>query len=757
MFKRKNRARNGNASPSPSHSRPGSDGSQHAAPRLPDKEYRTSLILRGCSNSGTHLMTYGSQKMVTTAALASRFDLLREKDGSLVPYERMKSALRCVHGRTIMVSPPHCVDRAQRETGYLNEEEEEALLFHFKLQAMKEGQTLPPSATSSPSGMVASPSWPSIASRSSQGSYGESDHDHPTTLADFHKMRRRAQSSASLFASSTGMETRERLKANDVPPVPRRKQSASTPNSSPARRSEPPSPEFDPIPLPALRMDEKGSDAPTSPNANTSPFEFPRNMPIARALALQPSRGQLTMTPDQIQRISRVLDDIELDFTGTLMSSSTGSFNAETTGVVSPKTSSESRAFADDTEAIDPGVLKLARKMSTKGNWQGPRLSTVESEASPVDPIFKESDYQSTDPSQSGLVTPTPPSAATLGPTPQSLLQTPSPSLAPPADIGTSSGTSPYTVFQTMFPSPSDAQPWPKPLRHHASEDMIRYWAAEPASIDADKSDSDRVSSDSKEQAHQTKPSLSSNNTSSENDCLFSPKFNASSSSLLSEGSSYCADDQDAYTDSSEELPSFSSAESEKDSDKRRSPFEFDDHLEHDTPNIQETQILGGLQIQDLAYLQSELVRSASQRAHERSLAQSQASSRNSGFSVTADSSLESTNSHSNAEKPVVVPSKPTGDFMAEENGTPALTTAHNSPLSETHNSLPPTPATQSASPLNTAGQRMQDLQNRARKFTWLLMPRLQMTLKQTCPTKHQAYGQSRHLRPDRCLLSLCH
>ena len=313
-----------------------------------------------------------------------------------------------------------------------------------------------------------------------------------------------------------------------------------------------------------LRAQSGTSNISTSP-----PLRSTTNTPQLRPLK--------ALTPDAMVRISKVLEDLEMDITGKI------SRHQNNISESSAFSSAESIEEDENEETIDPLLAHLSSTrpspipFSNKYVRNGASSTLQDALLSVGDSITREKTPTLQEP-----LHPFPKS-------PNSFPESPLSSLEPPADITPTHGTpepprtpsrsdseleTPYQIVADRFGSPdlSEAQlPGSPPSQ----------WQTTTVSDETDFSNAPSAI-------------LSAHYTSA----------NRSTTSLASTGSSYCADYGYESDDPLQE--------------KQTNPFEFDSLAELASSSA-EVEMLRedaglGLNIQDIAYIQSELVRAASQR-----------------------------------------------------------------------------------------------------------------------------------------------
>jgi hypothetical protein len=363
---------------------------------------------------------------------------------------------------------------------------------------------------------------------------------------------------------------------------------------------------------------------------------------------------------EQIHRISRVLEDLEMDFTGKVTPGEAFSDIAE-------------GMDENSEETVDPRFLP-SRPSSARPTTPAALLQEVVTAAEPIarerTPTLKEPPSSPFPRSPGGSFPESP--VASLDP-PLDITPTGTMSAAPdrPSSRSASEQSTPYQIFKDMFPSPSLSPEHDRDGGHH-----------------------------------RTSPSEDTTDASTAPSGLLSSQFTSlnrsSTTSTGSTGSSYCAD-LGYESDDPLERKTVASVD----------PFEFDSFeglgasvegslVEADLLQGRES-VLGGLKISDVAYIQQELVRTASRRREAEAEGASTA-----GVAVEAidtEPKLEAvpTAETPRALQPTPPPTEDSKEELAtdhrmsmsdQEQHTPALVEGLASPTTsaESHGSFPPTP-----------------------------------------------------------------
>ena len=498
--------------------------------------------------------------------------------------------------------------RAQRETGKLSEFEERNILEQYRIQSSKENAYLTDqSASVSDYGQSRQPSSVNLASPSMSDL--AADLSAPGSLEDFHRQRVRQQgNSKSMFGHDTGEPEMKRSTSGNVSLKSSRSRSRI---ASPSQESSP-------------TLNDHSLNAQL---AESSAEEYDGEEEDVEPLPIRAANLDAPMTKSQIQRISRVLDEMELEFSTnytTLLAKTAANDNSRyddtfagsadeldkstSTGGPSPtKASSRSRAHDEDTEAIDPGRdHSLLRKP----------FQPIPRALSPV-PSVPSLDHSRNSTAlsvvHSALFPPangsTSPSASMHDSATERDANTPVP-LTPMEDRHHDSSQNPPTSASVVA-APSDSPTMSslakiRPGFYEYQEDASPVtWKrdSELAGEDSESQGEDEgVMSWERESLGELEPSEATRSTEGSG---FHSRRHASNTSITSLGSSYRTNSSDL--DDEDVLAQRKPAEVEK----------LNKSLDLDLREAlgADPMALGGLHIQDIAFMQQELVRSASQRA----------------------------------------------------------------------------------------------------------------------------------------------
>lgn len=197
--------------------------------------------------------------------------------------------------------------RHQRTTGFITEQEENALLHHFHLQAQREGISVP---------HIPRPLDESYMSEDSAGSEppqspaeSTSQLHTPVSLDEFHRMRVTSEGS-SMFGHN-GKEL-DRQRTINSPVRSLRKgpnEGSSTSLSSSAGPSSPPAA---PHVLESGSLEEGDEEEQEEGHSDVHLAPLPRS----RSLRAQQPKQPWRLSRQDVQRLSRVLDDMVVDVTG---------------------------------------------------------------------------------------------------------------------------------------------------------------------------------------------------------------------------------------------------------------------------------------------------------------------------------------------------------------------------------------------------------------------------------------------------------
>jgi hypothetical protein len=307
-------------------------------------------------------------------------------------------------------------------------------------------------------------------------------------------------------------------------------------------------------------------------------------------------RDEAQLSASQIHRISRVLDDIELQLHSTHRPrEDPGDITVQHTshsGLLGAPSPAKSRLTDEDTEEIDPHMGALHRSLAAspalsfrQGAQLGvPVYSPPYSRSASAQGSLYETAGEEADDGRS--LTPV---AAHPSGSPATLRHTSS--LTGTTTTTTTTGSPNFSPVASRFPT--------VPERNGRA--TYHYY---------DDSEEDQDITEEVTQTYEDSSKASSTNPPSFN--MLSPILNASTSSLASAGSSYNSDepgdDQDLF-DTPEK--------------RRPEPFEFEtaSHYHEDRSTVAKLsqENLGGLDLADIAFIQDALVRSASTRAAGRS------------------------------------------------------------------------------------------------------------------------------------------
>ena len=435
-----------------------------------------------------------------------------------------------------------------------------------------------------------------------------SDEPTPTTLEGFHRQRVASKGHGTVIVLPT--RTRSR-----------------TPQPAPPLPSPPPPP-----PVPTIITRESLLHGQTNKDDDDAERRD-------RLDSLAPPT--LELSPQQIRRISSVLDDIELALITRRPVSSTPSHpnnpnpnpNSNTSLNLGPVRRVSSLAD-EDCEEIDPVMSRLQRGLSPALPTIKPSLASVRT-ASAVGQAIRERDPRDM---------PSSTSACDANGT------APAPSFSPRS---ASLALSPLSPFAPRFPPPP-LPSLPPPVTHHAP--LATQDDAKHDNDDSEEEDQEEDEDDEQQQQHEdihpersasltswmtddhdddplpaTIPfhSASTSNTTSTglSSAVFSPVLNASSSSLASGGSSYRSEehelDDTVVVEDQDKANQRRLKEVTRKGSRHREPFEFDHqdddeqmgrgHHRQDSDTLPTS--VGGLGIDDVAFIQDTLVRSASLRA----------------------------------------------------------------------------------------------------------------------------------------------
>ena len=360
---------------------------------------------------------------------------------------------------------------------------------------------------------------------------------------------------------------------------------------------------------------------------------------------LRPPRVDIDLSASQIHRISRVLDDIELQLSHTHHLPEEGGETTQFYGrpLLAAPSPARSRLADEDTEEIDPHMARLHRSLASAS----PAFS-LRSAASLNVPVLTPAVARS--PSAQGSIY----DDAVEDQDDTSLHR----SLTPTGLLLSQGTGSPATIrHESSFSeSTTSVSPALSPVANRFPAVPGRVAEADDVSLEAINAEDEEA-----EPGHHHNSSVSSS-TNPPSFNLLSPVLNASNSSIASAGSSYRCDDLD---DDDYQHSSFSQ--------QRPEPFEFDNasHVQTDRNALAQLsqENLGGLGLDDVAFIQDALIRTASIRAASRA-----------GRSASAASNSDSGHGHGRfgAATPLSMDRHlenfgETDDEVAEELGTPQL------------------------------------------------------------------------------------
>lgn len=402
-------------------------------------------------------------------------------------------------------------------TGFINEREEQALLHQFHLQALKEGVQLPRSmhTAQAKAAMANDPHQPEGEEEEVLDAPPPTDRsqDQPMSLQDFHKMR--STSGGSNLFGHKGMEAeRSRSSSGRSPQL-------GSPTGHSGTFSAPTSPW-----LGNDETEEGASNSFSESDGFSHPEDLsfnhdlrsmsPSSPPAPPAARPRPPKASdaapesLRVSRDDLQRLSRVLDDMVDGFTAASRApntlerrpSSSSSSSRASGGFSAPKSPSQealaslharssSRTLlleqqqGDEQEEVDPllsrsrGNSPVSARNVLLGNTPPPPLSRASSSASSsasasphlsIPPSSSASTSSHSHPQSQGtltspvLPTTTPAAAATATPSPPRIETPDAPSLAPP-----SSSTQGTPRASHSFPEPPFASVLPPDLSSAAS------------------------------------------------------------------------------------------------------------------------------------------------------------------------------------------------------------------------------------------------------------------------------------------------
>lgn len=556
--------------------------------------------------------------------------------------------------------------RAQRETGKLSEFEERNILEQYRIQSSKENAFLAEPPASAPytkhswqlsSDTLASPSMSDIANSSAPGS-----------LEDFHRQRVRHQGNSSMFGHDTGEPEMKRSTSGNV----------SLKSSRSRSRIASPSQESSPT-LHYSSSNGKLAESSTDDDDEEDDVE---------PLPAKPSTLDAPMTKSQIRRISRVLDEMELEFStnytsllaktatndqshyeDTFAESSDNLNKSTSTAGPSPtKGSSRSRALDEDTEAIDPGRdHSLLRKPFQPNPRSLSPVPSVPSLDHSRDSAAISVVHSALFPPANGSISP---SASMHDSATERDANTPVPLTPMESNIPRNEQQDePTSASMVAAPSESPTMSSLNNLRPGFYE--YQDDAAPPVTW---KRDSELVGEEAEDQNEGDEGVMSwereslgevelSEATHSTEGTGFHSRRHASSTSITSLGSSYRTYESDL--DEEDVLAQKKPAEVEK--LNRSLDLDLQEALGADP------MALGGLQIQDVAFMQQELVRSASQRqqaALQRGIGNATMSSRRPAAKEQTEATSEQHGTPLFARSPESTPDQ---SYEEEELATPGV------------------------------------------------------------------------------------
>ena len=472
--------------------------------------------------------------------------------------------------------------RTHRETGRLTEEEERDILHHYKVQAEDDARSKTRLHHGTPLDTPIYPVEPWTGAIDKPTSTSIQVVSTPSTLEDFHKSRVRSQASngSSMFGHTAIKVEIKRSPSGGLASSSKSSRAQSTRGSGDQS-------------VHTLKYGSRSTSTDNMHETNFSTededdYSFSPNMSPA---SLKPPRSK--EEAKRLQRISRVLDDMEADFSQNYTSMLVQYPNDQThatflsdnlsrstsTGPSPTKASSKSRATDEDTEAIDVGIQ--SRHLKRPFHQQtGARLSPV--------PSLPKRDSDSLSAIHALLFSgpDSSPSTAIYHESPPA----PRDSLTPVPNTFEAYHVSGLVTSASESPPPQTRTSEPS-FSFQDSEEAENYlpWETRSGEDREENGPAYGQRSGHSEETHTSHASSASH------------RRLGSATSITSLGSSYRAHESDMEEDvlGEKRCP---------EEDELQASLTYDQLLWHN-PNI-----LAGLNIQDVAYMQQELVRSASAR-----------------------------------------------------------------------------------------------------------------------------------------------